>query len=359
MTPLEAFHRLIRLPREAGSPAAAEARAFLKEHLESRGYRVREQAFTFMPGSLQALPLIGAGLGWLSLLEVPLLLIGNLPGFLAPVVWLVGAAALGVFAWGIGSGVDLPGGERRQDANLIATRGEIPVRRWIVAHLDTKAQGHSMAGRLLAVWMVIGAALGLTGLTIWRAGLGTALPVMAVAGGSALAIVAGMLAGRGRIRGTSPGARDNGTGLLAALHVADVGREDGVGLVFTGAEEFGLVGARVFVRSERVTDIEVVNLDTLTDRGALYLVVHNDGGRVLASAVTPVLSGIAARMQVRRLPVGILVDSLPFARAGARGLTVARLDWDDLRRLHTSRDSEEGLGLVTATAVGRALAELR
>ncbi len=359
MTPLEAFRRLVSLPREAGSPAAGEARALLREHLESRGYNVREQSFAFQPGSLQALPVIGAGLGGLSLLEIPLLLIGRLPGFLALLVWLAGALALGVLAWGIGSGYDVPGAERRQDANLIATIGPRPVRRWIVAHLDTKAQGHSMAGRLLAVWMLIVAALCLTGLTAVRAGRGAALPFGAVAGGSAISILAGTLAGRGRLRGTSPGARDNGTGLLAALIVAEARRGDGIGLLFSGAEEFGLVGARVFARGEAVAETEVMNLDTLTDRGALYLVVHNDGGRALALALASLFTGIVPQVEVRRLPLGILVDSLPFARAGAQALTVSRLDWADLGRLHTARDSAEDLGLATATAVGEALAQLR
>ena len=65
------------------------------------------------------------------------------------------------------------------------------------------------------------------------------------------------------------------------------------------------------------------------------------------------------KFEVRRLPLGILVDSLPFARAGAQAVTVSRLDWADLGRLHTARDSAEDLGLATATAVGEALAQLR
>lgn len=359
MTPLEVLNLLIALPREAGSGAAVDARALLTRHLESRGFTVHQQPFGFQPASLLALPVVGAGLGWLTLLEIPLLALGNLPRVLAPLVWLGGAAALVVLAWGIGTGVDVPGAERRQDANLIATRGAGPVRRWIVAHLDTKAQGHSMAGRLIAVWMLVTAALLLTALTIVRARSNTPLSGFVVAGAAVISLVAGGLAGQGRLRGTSPGARDNGTGLLAALQVAEATRDDGIGLIFTGAEEFGLVGARVFVRSESVASTEIINLDTLTDRGILCLVVHDEAGKALAASLAPLLGGIAPRLRIRRLPLGILVDSLPFARAGACSVTVSRLDWDDLRRLHTARDSGDGLGLATATAVGCAVARLR
>jgi hypothetical protein len=51
------------------------------------------------------------------------------------------------------------------------------------------------------------------------------------------------------------------------------------------------------------------------------------------------------------------VDSLPFSRAGAAALTVARLDWSTLRRIHTSGDTAENLSFRTAVAAGRAGAE--
>ena len=359
MSPEEVFRALVALPREAGTPAAEQARMIVTRHLESRGYTVTRHAFSFQPSTLNALPILGAGLGWLALLEVPLLLLNQLPSFLAPVIWLAGSAAVSVLAWGIGSGVEVPGAERRQDANLVATSGAGPVRRWLVAHIDTKAQGHSMAARLVTVWLLVVSTILITILTALRA-IGTwtlgSGPVAIVAG---LALVAGALAGRGRLRGSSPGARDNGTGLLAALVAAEMRRGD-VGYLFTGAEEFGLIGAREWVRSRPDLDsAEVVNLDTLTDRGALYLVCHDSAGRALATHVAGALRGILPGPQVRRLPVGILVDSLPFARAGSPAITIARLDWDDLRRLHTPRDTLEDVGLSTAVTVGKALASLR
>jgi hypothetical protein len=54
--------------------------------------------------------------------------------------------------------------------------------------------------------------------------------------------------------------------------------------------------------------------------------------------------------------VGILVDSLPLARAGAAAITIGRLTWDTLRLIHTPRDVPEGLSLESAERVGRAIA---
>lgn len=361
MTPLELYHALVAGPREAGTAGAARARTLLAGHLRAGGWTVEEQRFSFQPAALTAFPLLGAGLGWLTLLELPLLLgnVGALARWLAPLAWFAGALALGVLAWGIGSGATVPGAEQREDANLVARRGDLPVRRWLVAHVDTKAQGHSMAGRLTAIWVLLAAALGLSALVLWRAVQPGPLPAVAVAAGAGLALAGGLLAARGRLRGGSPGARDNGTGLLALLTAAEGGLAEGTGLLLTGAEEFGLVGARIFARVALEPGIEVVNLDTITGRGALYLVAHDRRGAALAGRLAPSLEGLGAEVRVRRLPLGILTDSLPLARAGAVAVTIGRLDREDLRRLHTPDDTPEGLALETAIGVGNRLAAPR
>jgi Peptidase family M28 len=320
---------------------------------------VREQPFGFQPGALNALPILGAGLGWLTLLSLPLLLWPAVPRLAALVVWLIGAAALAAFGWGVGIGVPVPGAERREEANLIAVRPQANVTRWIVAHLDTKAQGHSLAGRLVAVWLLICAGLGLTTLALWRATSGAALPVFPVAAVAAVSLAAGALSGRGRLKGLSPGARDNGSGVLAALEAASLVTDPATGFVFTGAEEFGLVGARIFCRGGgSLGDAEVLNLDTLCDAGALYLLAHDRRGRALGASLAPVLGGIAPRTVVRRLPLGILVDSLPFARAGARAITISRLARRDLRVIHTPADAADGEPFHTPIQVARAIAQL-
>ena len=347
--------RVLAGPREAGTPAAEAARRHVAGHLEALGYRVTLQRFRFHPSGLLGFPLLGAGLVFTSLLEIPLLVLPGVPGWGALAVWLAGSAGSTLLGLGVGLGW-LPLGQPREDANLIAVRGDTPVIRWAVAHLDTKAQIQSMAGRLVAVWVVVLAALVLTGLAAARlAGPVAWSPAVA---GLLLAFAAGALSGRGRLRGTSVGARDNGSGVLAALAFAEASRDAATGVCITGAEEFGMVGARVFAAGlgSAVSAAEVLNFDTLDQEGDLYLVAHDRRGAELAARLEPRLRGLGPRVRRRRLPVGILVDSLPLARAGARAVTLGRLTWRTARLIHTPADQPDGLSLDLAEKVGRTLA---
>ena len=330
----------------------------MARHLTALGYAVEHHAFRFHPSSLWAFPLLGAGLGWIGLVLVPLLAFPGVPGWTALAAWAAGAASLGAFAYGVGSGAAaLPfGGDPRDDANLIATRST-DVRRWIVAHLDTKAQGQSMAGRLVAVWVLAAVAVALAALAVVR--LSGPLPLSGALAGALIGLGAAVLAGRGRLAGQSPGARDNGSGVIAALAAAGATDDHTVGVVITGAEEFGLVGARALARERPglFAGRAVLNFDTLDQTGRLYLVSHDARGDAAAAGLLPALAGLGVPVRRRRLPVGILVDSLPFARAGAIAVTVARLDWSTLRRIHTARDTGDASSFRTAEQAGCAVVQ--
>ena len=267
-----------------------------------------------------------------------------------------GLLLLAVASVGIGLGWLPLGGGTREDANLVATRGDAPIRRWIVAHLDTKAQVQSMAGRLVAVWVIGAAVAGLAALALAR--LGGTVSVPAAGMGAAMAVLAGALAGRGRLRGVTPGARDNGTGVAAALAAAEALDDPATGILITGAEEFGLVGARVFAAhgGAGLRETVIVNLDTIDQEGELAVVSHDARGTALARREAPRLAAAGLPPRLRRLPVGILTDSLPFARAGIPAVTIGRLTWRTLRTIHTPQDTPAGLSLETAVRVGRALA---
>ena len=287
---------------------------------------------------------------------LPLLTLPSIPGWGALVVLVCGIGGLVLLTLGVGIGWISLGGKPREDANLLAVRGAAPITRWIVAHLDTKAQVQSMAGRLIAVWVVGVGAAGLIALSVVR--LSEVVPIHLAAAAAAVALVAGALAGRGRLRGHSPGARDNGSGVAAALAAAEASRDPGTAVLLTGAEEFGMVGARVFARAERARLVSsvAVNLDTIDDEGELYVVSHDRRGAALAAAETQRLIAAGFAPRTRRLPLGILVDSLPLARAGIPALTIGRLTWRTLRLIHTPSDTAENLSLTTATDIGRALA---
>jgi hypothetical protein len=346
-------HQILALPREAGTPEAAMARDLVTKHLTALGYRVQVQRFSFTPASLLAFPIFGAGLGGLALVMLPFLASTRLPAWAPLALWLPGLLALAAVAGGIGLGWVPLGEGPREDANLIASRGPSP-RRWIVAHLDSKAQGHSMAGRLVAVWTV-GLAVGLlTLLALVRLAGALAPAWLAVA--AALALVAGFLAGRGRLQGRSLGARDNGTGIVAALTAAEASSDPNLGILITGAEEFGLVGARVFARlAGELEGVEFVNVDTVDQEGTLYVVSHNAAGERLARQLEPVLANLALPLKHRHLPLGIFVDSAPLARARATAVTIGRLTWGTLRRIHTAADTPDGLSLDTANQIGKAI----
>jgi hypothetical protein len=346
--------RILAQHREAGTPEAEHARSIVAEHLTSLGYRVSRQHFRFHPSALLGLPILGAGVGAAALLALPLLVLPGVPGWGALAVWILILTATACLAAGVAAGW-LTLGDAREDANLVAVRGEVAPRRWIVAHLDTKAQAQSMAGRLVAVWVLVVAVGCGAGLALAR--LWTPLPLWMAAGGAALAVVAGALAGRGRLRGTSRGARDNGSGVVAALAFAEASQDEGTGILITGAEEFGLVGARMFVRVQgSLEGVAVVNLDTIDVEGPLFVVRHDARSPEVAGLVAKRLQAVGLPVRARRLPLGILVDSLPLARAGADAVTVGRLAWSTLKVIHTPADVPETLSLDVAERVGRALA---
>jgi Iap family predicted aminopeptidase len=237
---------------------------------------------------------------------------------------------------------------------LIA-RGALPPRRWIVAHLDSKAQGQSMAGRLVAVWVSLLTIMIFSALAALR--LKGPIPPVWLAPGAGIAILAGFLAHRGHLSGYTRGARDNGTGVVAALAAAEAARGETLGILITGAEEFGLVGARVFARlTPDLPQMQFINVDTVDQEGFLYLVSHDARGELLARHLEPTLAKMGITTRQRRLPLGIFVDSAPLSRAGASAITIGRLTWATLRRIHTAADTPDGLSLSTAVEVGRAVA---
>jgi hypothetical protein len=293
--------------------------------------------------------------GLIGLILVPLLRSPTASSGAALIVCLVGILLVELLAWKVGLGARLPGTRFRTDANLIAVRSEGPVSTWLMAHIDTKAQAQSMAGRLISIWVVVVAVAFLILLSGWRLASGTPLPFIAVTGGAGFGLIAAILAAGSRLRGSSPGARDNGSGLLAVLAAAEEHPDRTVGIILTGAEEFGLVGARHLARTEPglVRGTDVINLDTLADRGGLYIVTHHNSAAVLANRLQARLEGLGLPVIQRRLPMGILVDSLPLTRLATGAVTVGRLDWSILRLMHTPRDNAQGFDPEFAEAVGR------
>jgi hypothetical protein len=371
-------------PRPAGGPAEARARAYAAGVLARAGYRVREVPFTYSAAvGCYGAPTVGAA-SLAVLLAASFLGMRDRPleaGATLMIGLLTIAAAAG---WAARWGVSLLPVMRRDAVNLVAeppapAHGDgspaEPPRVWLVAHLDSKSQPVAMALRvagvtaLAAAWV---AALALAGFH----GPGWLEPARAVRVWPAIAVLA--LAGAGPVMlavvgSRSAGALDNASGvasvLMAAEDLAVSGAiyEDGtpvrrapVGVLLTSAEELALAGARAWAAEWEDAGHEpgvALNCDGVDDHGTLQLLGDVDAADGLRDAVrNAVTDG-----RVRRLPPGVLADSVALAQAGWASITLSRGTWRTLARIHTADDTLarlDGRGVPEAAGALARLARL-
>lgn len=342
--------RLALEPRPAGGEGEERARVYAAGILRDAGFVVRVDRFGYsmFPGRY-ATPIAGA-LGTITVLAAARTGLASPPSWAAALVLAAGLALLALFVRAmLGDAVlDLPL-RRAESRNLVATRGDASPRVWLVAHLDSKSQPVPSAVRiagvaLLAGGIVLAAATALGGLaqlpapllrTAWRAAA-----LLAVVGGPAvMASVVGA---------ASDGAVDNASGVASVLLAASrVGAAVPVGVLLPSAEELGLAGARAFVRAwSRMTAPGIaLNCDGVDDEGAMTIMhagARPDAliARIRAASTTP--------LRVRRMPAGLLTDSVAFTARGWTSVTVSRGGWATLRRIHTRGDS---LGALRGTGI--------
>src|SRR5260370_17492863 len=115
-----------------------------------------------------------------------------------------------------------------------------------------------------------------------------------------------VLLGTSRATDRSPGAVDNGAGVVAVLGTVDaLPPEAGVGVIFPDAEEYGLVGSRALARERAhlLAHTSVINFDGIDDRGPTIALVHRSG---------PATERVVAGLGAPRTP------SAPVPRAAVR-----------------------------------------
>lgn len=357
---VESLFDRIAVPRIAGSEPLRDVETAIGNRLEESGYSVQFQRFKTSPRTLTAVTLFGAACGWVALVLAPFLVI-DVSGW--PVM-LTGIAALALaflLAAGIAGGMIPSPTSDVAATNIVATgRGRIP-RFWLVAHADSKAQRLSLAGRVLAV-----GALG-TGLTLLTMTLivraFTPLPWWVAAVSVLITALGGAAVSLGAASNESPGAVDNATGVIAALVAAErLSSRGDVGVLITGAEEFGMAGARAWVAAAR-TQGDFVNFDGLDSCGKYRITSHGWRGSVsrnrsarVAAAVAAALAGAGGESARRGLPVGVLVDGVILSSAGMGGVTVSRGEWRTLRVVHTSDDVAGRVEIGSAVMAGEAAA---
>ena len=236
-------------------------------HLEALGYLVQRQRFAFAPPVSTAFPSSARASVALALLLLPLLTartgarLGR--GRCSP------AGALAARCWPSGSasaGSRSAGGARGRQPDRHARRRRCAAGSW-----PTSTPRRRYSRWPDGWWRCGSSALAVAVLTALRWRGSGAVPVSFAGGVGCRGARRQRWPGRGRLRGSSPGARDNGSRRAPRRSPRPKLDRCRVGILITGAEEFGLVGARVFVgqRGEELRKAVVVNLDTIDQEGEL------------------------------------------------------------------------------------------
>ncbi len=342
--------RSLAVPRAAGTDAERRLARDVSERLASLGYDVHDEPFTFDPrwirrGYPVALLVAAVLVTWTPFSPSPAFTLALVCAVTLPVV-----VAAGSGAWRFDRGTAIA------TSNVFATRpgtrGPVTV---VVAHLDSKSQRLSFAGRSLAAAVSAAGVLGLAAaLALWPDVRALHLACAAAAAG---ALAASALAGYGN---ASPGALDNATGVAVLLELArHRAGHDAPGRVewlVTGAEEDGLVGADRFLARHgerlRAEHAAVVNLDTVGGAGPSILITHRWRGGAgedgLAGTIRERARELGITLVEKRVPFPAGVDSAVFARAGLPAVTLASGTWrSTFRHVHRPSDVPDRVDVAT------------
>ena len=334
------LRELARAPRAAGSAEEREARGYCAAVLRGLGFECSIESFSYsaFPGRYGT-PVAGAIAAASVLVAFWLATVEGAPRA-AAIAFGAGLLLLVLFVWiMLGDGVlDLPW-LRVAGENLIARRGDAPPRVWLVAHVDSKSQPLPtrlrMAGiAILATSVVLTiVALALT--------LGTGSPrIILWMLCAALAAVGGRAALASVVRNDSPGAVDNASGVAAVLAAAALlDRTAAVGVLIPSAEELGLAGARAWVRAHGGERAYVMNCDGVDDQGELTLMYT----RTIPVPIVDAVQRVTGAVRTRRMPPGLLLDSVAFADAGWSAATLSHGSMRTLARVHTRSDALDAL----------------
>lgn len=355
--------RRIAVPRLPGSRAVSKVEELVTERLRAFGYEVRHQIFQTAPNSLRGAAVGSAGLGCCALVLFPPLVL-PFPGLGVALIGTALLAMVGLLAAGVARRLVWVDESVVTATNVFGTRGSEP-RFWLVAHSDSKGQRLSLRGRVTAS---ISLGLGAGGLVVLLAlRVAGPLPVAAVAPWIVLTLVGGAAMAGPVLVGSSPGAVDNASGIIAALVAAErlKDRRD-IGVLITAAEEFGMEGARAwtqldvagsFVNFDGIDSIGVVNVMTHSPRTRATREPDREAAMRLRVSVSERLAEAGYAVRRSRLPLGVFVDGSVLAGGGLGGITVSRGNWATLGVVHTARDTVERTDPKSAIDIGRIVAQ--
>ena len=346
--------------RPAGGGAEARARAYAEQVLTKAGFTVSRASFTYsrFPGRFGT-PIGGALLG-VAIIAAATLGQSGAGGAALVALFVGGLAVAGLAYTMLGDGVLTLPIQRATSENLIATRGGAVPRVWLVAHLDSKSQPVPSLTRIAGVSLLL--------LSILLALLASLLQLMAAPhrtmwwGALILAVVGAPPVIASVVGADSDGAVDNASGVAAVLAAATQVRPGTTfGVLLPSAEELGLAGARAWARSMTGDAIPGValNCDGVDDAGELTIMYAGERPTPLIDTLTRLA---ACPPRVRRMPIGLLTDSVALAERGWTAVTVSRGSVATLRRVHRPSDSLanlRGTGIEdVATLLARAVEAL-
>jgi len=333
---------LARAPRAAGSAAEGEAREYCARVLREAGFEVALEPFEYsqVPGRYGT-P-VGGAIAWLTVAATSWLGAIGSPAFFVALVCLAGLAILGMWSWHmLGDGVLMLPLRRAAAVNLVATRGGSAPRIWLVAHLDTKSQPIPSLMRVAGIVALVTAlaiAIAAVLLTLGGVTLRTLWWV-----GAALATIGATPVLASLVGNDSDGALDNASGVATVLEAVQSSLQNvPVGVLLPSAEELGLAGARAWgkARQEKGERGIAINCDGVDDEGALTIMYSGMPSTEIIDAIRDAADEPA---RVRRMPLGLLLDSVALTDSGWRSVTVSRGSVASLRRVHTRADSLEHL----------------
>jgi hypothetical protein len=125
--------------------------------------------------------------------------------------------------------------------------------------------------------------------------------------------------------------------VLSAAALVD--RTAAVGVLIPSAEELGLAGARAWVRAHGGERGYVMNCDGVDDQGELILMYT----RTKPAPIVDAVQRAAGAVRTRRMPPGLLLDSVAFTDAGWTAATLSHGSMRTLARVHTRSDALDSL----------------
>lgn len=225
---------------------------------------------------------------------------------------------------------------------------------WLCAHLDTKSQPVPTLVRVAGIGLA-GLGYAATFALAVIAASGTAADPSYWAAAAIVTLIGAIPVVLSVTGNHSPGALDNASGVAAVIEAARAldGRE--IGVLVTDAEELGLAGARAWTNNKEFrADAVMLNCDGVDDSGDNMAMYSGRPPRALLDGVVRAAATVRVPCRSRRLPLGILTDSVAFADAELAAVTFSRGSLASLARVHTRRDDLarlRGTGIADVAAL--------